>query len=390
MTKLFFSKRFDCRLPIVATTLAPFAAGQPVHRSTDLCGLIWRLSLIISVIVTMPLGLSTTLANEFAIDTTAKRTKAVPVIFDTDIGNDCDDVLALGMLHALQSRGECELLAVTITKDHELAAPFTDAVNTFYGRGGIPIGVCRSGVTPDQGKYNGLCKIQDSGILRFPHDLLSGKDAPDAVSVLRKALVNAEDQSVAIIQVGFSTNVLGLLESPADDISPLSGMELVKKKGKLLSIMAGAFQLIPNNGQMAEHLEYNVVQDLKAATKLAEICPIPMVWSGFEIGIALPYPHQSILNDFRYTNHHPLPESYILYEPPPHDRPTWDLTSVLYAVRPEQKYFDLSEPGLVRVSSNGLTTLTNNGERDRYLILRSEQKGRVLEALQLLSSQPPQ
>lgn len=328
---------------------------------------------------------SRAIANE-AVSTPAK---SVPVIFDTDIGNDCDDVLALGMLHALQSRGECELLAVTITKDHELAAPFTDAVNTFYGRGDIPIGVCRSGVTPEQGKFNGLCKTKDGDVLRYPHDLLSGKNAPDAVTVLRQTLSNAEDNSVVIIQVGFSTNVLGLLESPADDVSPLSGMELTKKKAKLLSVMAGAFQRIPSNGQLVDHLEYNVVQDLKAATKLAEICPIPIVWSGFEIGLALPYPHQSILKDFRYTAHHPLPEAYILYEPPPHDRPTWDLTSVLYAVRPDHGYFDLSEPGLVQVDGKGLTTLTSNGKRDRYLILRDDQKARVLEALTLLSSQPP-
>ena len=26
-----------------------------------------------------------------------------PIVFDTDIGNDVDDVLALGMIHALQS-----------------------------------------------------------------------------------------------------------------------------------------------------------------------------------------------------------------------------------------------------------------------------------------------
>ncbi|MAR13584.1 MAG: nucleoside hydrolase, partial [Blastopirellula sp.] len=60
----------------------------------------------------------------------AEPAPPVPLIFDTDIGNDCDDVLALGMIHALQTRGECELLAVTITKDHPLAARFTDAVNT--------------------------------------------------------------------------------------------------------------------------------------------------------------------------------------------------------------------------------------------------------------------
>src|SRR5262249_44942665 len=58
----------------------------------------------------------------------------VPLIFDTDMGNDIDDALALGVIHALESRGECRLLAVTLSKDNALAAPFVDLVNTFYGR----------------------------------------------------------------------------------------------------------------------------------------------------------------------------------------------------------------------------------------------------------------
>ena len=69
----------------------------------------------------------------------------VPLIFDTDMCGDCDDVLALGMIHALQSRGYCRLLAVTVSVDNELAAPFVEAVNTFYGRGEIPIGVVGKG-----------------------------------------------------------------------------------------------------------------------------------------------------------------------------------------------------------------------------------------------------
>ncbi len=48
----------------------------------------------------------------------------VALVFDTDIGNDVDDVLALGMIHALPSRWHCELLAVTVTKDHPLAGAF--------------------------------------------------------------------------------------------------------------------------------------------------------------------------------------------------------------------------------------------------------------------------
>ena len=40
---------------------------------------------------------------------------APPVIFDTDVGSDVDDVLALAMLHALTDRGECELIGVLLS-----------------------------------------------------------------------------------------------------------------------------------------------------------------------------------------------------------------------------------------------------------------------------------
>lgn len=317
--------------------------------------------------------------------------RPVPLIFDTDIGNDCDDVLAMGVIHSLQTRGECELLAVTITKDHDLAAPFTDAVNTFYGRGDIPIGVCRSGVTPKAGSFNVLAAKQDDGKDRFPHDLRSGKDAPDAVAVLREALAGQEDGSVVIAQVGFSTNLANLLKSTADKHSDLDGMQLVRQKVKLLSVMAGAFRQIKNkDGMLYDHKEYNIVKDIPAAKLLAQDWPTPIIWSGFEIGKNLTYPHESILLDYRYVPHHPLSEAYTLYIPPPHDRPTWDLTSVLQAVRPDHNYFDLSATGRVHVADDGLTTFEESASgRDRYLILTEEQKGRASEALVQLSSQPP-
>src|SRR5256885_15311836 len=76
----------------------------------------------------------------------------VRLIFDTDMGNDVDDAVALAMIHALESKGEARLLAVTVTKDNRWAAPFVDLTNTFYGRGEIPIGVVRSGKTPEDSK----------------------------------------------------------------------------------------------------------------------------------------------------------------------------------------------------------------------------------------------
>lgn len=305
----------------------------------------------------------------------------VPLIFDTDIGNDVDDVLALGMIHALETRGECKLLAVTITKDHELAAAFTDAVNTFYGRGDIPIGVCSSKVAPDQGKFLGLATKQDDGKLRFPHDLLSGKQAPSAVEVLRRTLASAE-QPVVIAQVGFFTNLVSLLESKADAISPLAGPELIKAKVKSIAIMAGEFT-------KPDYREYNVKLDIPSAKKLANEWPTPIVWSGFEIGIAVPTPHVSIQRDYAYAKHHPLAEAYILYEPPPHDRPTWDLTAVFYAVRPDRGYFDLSPTGTVTVNDVGVTTFKAGEGQQRYLKLTDAQKVKTQEALMILASEPP-
>ncbi|MEM9644944.1 MAG: nucleoside hydrolase [Planctomycetota bacterium] len=316
----------------------------------------------------------------------------VPLIFDTDIGNDCDDVLALGMIHALQSRGECELLAVTITKDHSLAAPFTDAVNTFYGRPDIPIGVCRSGVTSHVGKFNVLANEKSGDRFRYPHDLLSGADAPDAVDVLRQTLAAAADGSVVIAQVGFSTNLIGLMDSVADSASDANGIELIRQKVKSIHVMAGAFtQIVGDSGHLYDHKEYNVVKDIPAAKRLATEWPTPIVWSGFEIGKNLPYPHQSILQDYDYVDHHPLAEAYTLYNPPPHNRPTWDLTSVLQAVRPDHGYFQLSPIGRVSVADDGLTTFTPTDEgRHRYLIIPEADKPRTTEALVLLSSEPPQ
>ena len=317
---------------------------------------------------------------------TRAQSTAIPLIFDTDIGNDCDDVLAMGVIHALQSRGYCRLIAVTITKDHEQCAPFTDAINTFYGRGDIPIGVSRSSITPQQSRFTGLVADQDNGMDRYPHDLRSGKDAPDAVAVLRKALAAEADGSVVIAQVGFSTNLAQLLKSPADDISPLSGHELARQKVKVLSVMAGAFA--PIEGK--EHLEYNVVQDIPSAAILAAEWPTPIVYSGFEIGLAVPYPATSIEQDYNYVPFHPLKAAYVLYEPPPHNRPTWDLTSVLYVVLPDRGYFGLSAPGTVAVDGRGATIYTaSETGLHRFLTLTPEQQIRVTEALVQLSSEPP-
>src|ERR1035437_6759493 len=163
--------------------------------------------------------------------------QAVPVIFDTDMGNDVDDALALAMLHALESRGECRLLGVTVTKDNPWAAVYVDLVNTFYGRGQIPVGMVKgSGVTPESSRMIQVPaeRRRVDGTLVYPRRLASGAEAVEAVALLRRLLAAEKDGSVVIVQVGFSTNLARLLDTPAD-------LELVGRKVRLLSVMAGNF-----------------------------------------------------------------------------------------------------------------------------------------------------
>jgi purine nucleosidase len=325
--------------------------------------------------------------QDLAAQLTAPPERPVRFIYDTDIGNDVDDALALGIIHALESRAECALLAVTITKDHELCAAYVDAVNTFYGRGGIPIGVVRNGPTPGDSKFTGLARAEDNGEPRYPHDLKSSADAPDATKLLREVLAAQPDNSVAIAQVGFSTNMARLLDSKPDEYSDLNGHGLVAEKVRLLSVMAGVFQDQPD---LRNHLEYNVVKDIPAAQKLAREWPTPIIYSGYEIGIAILYPAVSIDRDYAYAAHHPLQEAYQLYQPTPHERPAWDLTSVLWAIRPDRGYFKLSAPGRAVISDKGKTTFEETpGGRHFYLIADDMQCARVQEILALLASQPP-
>ncbi len=311
----------------------------------------------------------------------------VPLIFDTDMGNDVDDALALALIHTFERHGECRLIAVTLTKDHPYAAPFVDLLNTFYGRGEIPIGVVRGGVTVGEDKYlRQLACAEDNGRPRYPHKLRDGSEAPEATMLLRRVLAAQADGSVVIVQVGFSTNLARLLDSKPDGASRLDGKTLVRRKVRLLSAMAGSFASAPGE----RFKEFNVATDVASAKKLFQQWPTPIVVSGFEVGDAILYPHRSIEQDYNYVPHHPVAEAYKLYIKMPYDRPTWDLTSVLYAVRSERCPFGLSLPGRVIVEDDGATRFqAEEGGPHRYLTVSREKARDLRDAFAYLCSEPP-
>jgi purine nucleosidase len=71
--------------------------------------------------------------------------ESVNVILDTDMNLDIDDMLALSMLHAFESRGEAKIIAITCSFQDRWGPSYIDLVDTFYGRPEIPIGLVRNG-----------------------------------------------------------------------------------------------------------------------------------------------------------------------------------------------------------------------------------------------------
>ena len=70
--------------------------------------------------------------------------KGVPlIILDADIGSSTDDLFAMEMLYRYEQQGRCRLLGVVVDREGEQNAVFTDVMNTYFGRGDVPIGLVR-------------------------------------------------------------------------------------------------------------------------------------------------------------------------------------------------------------------------------------------------------
>lgn len=344
-------------------------------------------------------------------DTAKGYSASVNVIFDTDMWSDIDDALALAMLHALQDRHEINLVAVTVSTDIKWCASYVDLIDTFYRHPQVPIGLVRHGLDleafrkryPETAwpvtRYTQILSEQKepNGSLVYPHRLVDGTLAPEAVSLLRRSLAAQPDGSVVMIQVGYSTNLARLLESGPDAASPLRGRDLIHQKVRLLSVMAGNFGEMTIDGHTYPKgsPEFNLELDVPSAQKLFSDWPTPIVDSGFEIGLAMPYPAVSVERDFSYAKHHPIADTYRTYaketsSPWPHNHATFDLTAVLYAARPDRDYFSLSTPGRITILDDGGSRFdeSENGAH-RYLIQNDVQRARSLEAMVMLVSQPP-
>lgn len=261
----------------------------------------------------------------------AEGREPAKIIFDTDMDSDCDDAGALAMLHILADRGEAELLATICSARHAWSPACVDAINTWYGRPDLPIGVPREGATT-QSKY--ARKLAEA----FPHDTPTDlAKIPSAVDVYRQVLADQADGSVTIVTVGDLTNIAALLKTPAVGDQP-SGRALAAKKVRRWVCMGGNFigrpavddlKLGNNNFTVDADSSYDAVKNWPGEIVFVgrEIGSVP---SGLAVGARLKVLPKT----------HPVRFAYAAYfGGEPRDRHVADQTAVLYAARGLSPYW---------------------------------------------------
>lgn len=226
----------------------------------------------------------------------------VKVIFETDMCFDVDDVGALAVLHSYAKKGDADILGIAYDEVHKDGAAAISAINTFYGRNDIPIGVYKGNLpNPDYSKYL-------SAAAAYPHDCSNVREAVDMyVDILSKQ----SDNSVTIISVGFLNNLEKLMNQHKD---------LVKKKVKKLVQMGG---LIRDDFNFVRHGLVNCTE--KVLKEWPTLIVVTQLGGDVYTGKCLENEKDS-----------PIRESfYKWFDNSFQGRSSWDEFAVLYAIKGE-------------------------------------------------------
>lgn len=310
------------------------------------------------------------------------------IVYDSNFGETIDSVLALAVLHGFAGKLQCRIASLSINYPDLRAAQLCDSIERFYasaitGPAAIfftpsPIGIVegKSQAAGDRPLLvKTVARTDEAGKKLWSTRLQKWNDTAIPELLIRNALSAQYDGNAGIVLSGPATNLASLLS--------LNGSApLITSKVKYLVVAGGEFP----SGKS----EPNFKADLAAARKVLAEWPTPVIFSGREVGSQLPFRGASIETDFAYNAAHPIAEAYRSAHEMPYDAPGWALAAMLYAIRPEEGYFKLSEPGTVTLTNDGRTEFKPGADgRHRYLIADPAQQERISKIYAEMASAKP-
>ena len=300
------------------------------------------------------------------------------IIFDTDMDTDCDDAGALAILYEYVKRGKAELLGIIADSVSPYAAACCEALGKFYGVE-RPVGAVSSSEYLESSRLARYRKHSErieksNGYNRIIAESIGKRDGdyPSAASVYRRLLANAPDGSVTVVCVGLLTALAQLLQSEGDEISPLCGRELMRRKVEKVVSMGEPY---------AKNINFNWDMDGEGAKVFLTDCPVPVFVSSYGAEIVT-----GASLSCRLADNHLLRRIYEIYlQGEGKGRASWDLLAVLYALEPNTPYLKAVDRGDCRYQESfphacwqGAGT---RGDRDLVLQKSVEETAAYLERL---------
>ncbi len=277
------------------------------------------------------------------------KQEAVPLlIFDTDMGSDCDDVGALAILHQYLDQEKAELLGCIYSSGKvPFGAGIIDAINTYFGRPDIPIGAEQDESFGDPDDKMDAGKLaRDTAA--FGHDIIFNRDVPDHVVLNRGLLAAQADHSVTYLTVGHTKALHDLLRSEADSISDMTGAELVRKKIKKW-VALGGLKADRTDGYGSKDWNFYRNGTQVYTDYLLEYFPRPAYFinAGSDVltGQTLVHAPGGTIVRTAYRDWLWKVEGKTLND----GRPSWDLTGVCFAVEGQNSFFEPPEKGILHI-----------------------------------------
>lgn len=199
----------------------------------------------------------------------------IPVLLDTDIGSNVDDLLAL--LFALGS-SRLDLVGVTtVYGDTQLRARVASATLALAGRSDIPVGAGAG--SPMSGK-----EIFWTGHEGEGYDLTAVTESPRIAATVYAEALSQYASNLVLAAIGPLTNIVDFVASS-------------ETKPRCVVAMAGRF----NEGEP----DRNVGSDTVAAARLTEL-GVPVVFVGIELCRQVPYDPSDLAAIVNAFPEHPL------------------------------------------------------------------------------------
>ena len=200
-----------------------------------------------------------------------------PFLLGTDWWTDVDDVVAMRVFARAHKAGQIQFKGACINACMEYSCPSLDAFLQGEGLPGLPIGIDRDAV------HYGNRPPYQKRMAQSPGTHRANADCPGAVRLYRKTLAEAQPQ-LEIAEIGFCQVLAAVLHSPPDDLSPLSGRDLLAQNCGHIWAMAGKWD---NPGGGYEYNLRHTKPNSRAASAFYEHCPVPVTFLGFEVGFGV-------------------------------------------------------------------------------------------------------